>query len=775
MAEQLSSEQIEIIQEFIQECIDLLDHLEPTIIGFAEFTKQGPFLPTEESMPVMHEVFRLFHSIKGSAGFLNFSFMASTAHAAENLLDQIRKGQLPMTNEHVDLFCQTCDFMRECLDHVAVELNDGCMEGQAKELSGQLKAALEGGGVGVPALPRASATEAPPEAEPVMAVPDLAITPELVEAFLQEANEQLQEVEHGLLVWSKDSDNKEVVAELFRKIHSFKGNCGFLGFGDLERLSHRMETVLDAVKSGTCAANAKPADALLNLCDVLKNSLGEISQKSEGRIDGLDLYLELLDDFIPAELKSESSVQPPRVGEILVESGVITPETLFDALDIQKKPIGEVLVGMGAVLPEQVDQALFNQEQIKGAPVAEQAKQAASLKRQDIRVDLEKIDTLIDLIGEMVIAENMLIHSPDLAGLVLENFSKASQQMSKLVKELQEVAMTIRMVPVAGLFNRMTRLVHDLARKSGKKADLVLVGMETELDKTVIEKITDPLVHLIRNSMDHALESPQERLAAGKKETGIVRLTASHEEGEVWIRIEDDGRGLNREKILKKALEKGLVQGDGSNLTDKDVAALIFLPGFSTADKVTDVSGRGVGMDVVKQNLNQIDGKIDIDSKPGAGTKIVLRIPLTMAIIDGMLVRVGDVRYIIPILSIRESFRPLAKAITVSPDGQELVRVRDRLFPVLRLHRLHKIEPASELLDQGILILLENQGRNVCLFVDEILGQQQTVIKGLSEYIGKVGQVRCVSGCTILSDGEVCLILEVRGLTEIVVETVGND
>ncbi|MFA6900933.1 MAG: chemotaxis protein CheA [Desulfurivibrionaceae bacterium] len=767
MAEKLSSEQQEIIQEFIQECIDLLDHLEPTIIGFEEFTKQGPFLPTAESVPVMDEVFRLFHSVKGSAGFLNFSFMASTAHAAENLLDQIRKGQQPMTNEHVDLFCQTIDFMRETLDYVAANLNDLGMEEQARVLAGQLQAEIGGGSAGGSAVGQIPAKAVAAVAEPDISVPDLAITPELVNAFLQEATEQLQEVEEGLLVWSKDPENKEVMGELFRKIHSFKGNCGFLGFRDLERLSHRMETVLEAMKSGIAPANAKPADALLNLCDVLKNSLAEISQKGEGRIDGLDLYLELLADFIPGGLDSDSAAQTPRVGEILVDNGVITPETLYAALDLQQQPLGEVLVGMGAVSHAQVDKALAAQEQFKAAPGGEQPHPVAPLKRPDIRVDLDKIDTLIDLIGEMVIAENMLIHSPDLAGLVLENFSKASQQMSKLVKELQEVAMTIRMIPVAGLFNRMTRLVHDLARKSGKKADLVLVGMETELDKTVIEKITDPLVHLIRNSMDHALENPEERLAAGKKETGIVRLAASHEEGEVWIRIEDDGRGLNREKILKKAREKGLIQGNGSELSDKDVSALIFLPGFSTADKVTDVSGRGVGMDVVKQNLNQIDGKIDIDSKPGIGTKIVLRIPLTMAIIDGMLVRVGDVRYIIPILSIRESFRPTAKAITVSPEGQELVRVRDRLFPVLRLHRLHKIKPASELLDEGILVLLENQGRNVCLFVDEILGQQQTVIKGLSEYIGKIGQVRCVSGCTILSDGEVCLILEVRGLTDI--------
>jgi two-component system chemotaxis sensor kinase CheA len=270
-------------------------------------------------------------------------------------------------------------------------------------------------------------------------------------------------------------------------------------------------------------------------------------------------------------------------------------------------------------------------------------------------------------------------------------------------------------------------------------------------------------VHLLRNSLDHGLETPEERVAAGKPEKGVVKLSARHQEGEVWITVEDDGRGLNREKILAKALSKGLVSGTGEDLSDKEVFNLIFQPGFSTADKITDVSGRGVGMDVVKQNLEKIKGKIDVASRFGQGTRIDLRIPLTLAIIDGMLVRVGEAKCIVPLLAIQEIFRPTSEAITVMPDGLQLVRVRDKFYPVKYLYRILQEEPASTEVCDGVLIVLEYQDNNVCLLVDEILGQQQTVIKGLSEYLGNVN---VASGCTILGNGEVCLILDVATLTE---------
>jgi two-component system chemotaxis sensor kinase CheA len=338
--------------------------------------------------------------------------------------------------------------------------------------------------------------------------------------------------------------------------------------------------------------------------------------------------------------------------------------------------------------------------------------------------------------------------------------------MNKLVNELQEMATAIRLIPVGGVFSRMNRLVHDLSRKSKKKVDLIISGESTEVDKSVIENVVDPLTHLIRNAVDHGLEFPDERIAAGKSETGIIFLNASHEEGDVMITIKDDGRGLNREKILITARKRGLIDGDGSQLSDRQVNSMLFKPGFSTADKITEVSGRGVGMDVVQQNLKNIRGGVEIKSRPGEGTTVMLRIPLTLAIIDGMMIRVGSSLFIIPILSIRESLCPTADSITVTPDGNELVRIREHLFPVVRLHSVYDLTPDSDQLDKGILIVIEAQGRNVCLFVDEIMGQQQTVIKGLSNYIAKSRNVKGMSGCTILGDGNVCLILDVQALVE---------
>jgi two-component system chemotaxis sensor kinase CheA len=307
----------------------------------------------------------------------------------------------------------------------------------------------------------------------------------------------------------------------------------------------------------------------------------------------------------------------------------------------------------------------------------------------------------------------------------------------------------------------MVRLVRDLSQKANKKVDFQIEGEDTEVDKTVIEQITDPLVHIIRNGIDHGLETPEERQAAGKPPTGTLLLEAKYVGGEVWIVIEDDGRGLSREKILKKAVDRGLVDGDPDDVPDEKVWQLIFHPGFSTADKITDVSGRGVGMDVVKRNIENIRGKVDVTSKPGHGTQVVLRIPLTLAIIDGMLVRVGNDRFTLPITAIRESMQVDDGKLTKTMDGQEIIKIREDLIPIVRLHELLDIPTKVTELREGIITIVENEGDQVCLFVDELLGQQQIVIKGMSEYMG---DHPCVSGCTILGDGDISLILDVAGI-----------
>lgn len=747
MTDDLSSDQIEIIVDFVQESQDMIEQLEPTIIELGQ----------DEDPDTINAVFRLFHSMKGSAGFLEFNHITNVAHSAENLLDMVRSGKLELKPEHVNLLCESCDFSKDALEHVSQNYSDEAMAEQAAEMVEKLKDIMEQKTVADTETAEdiaPSASEEKPQKEEEDFT--LEITDEMVERYIQEAEELLESAEEGLLEWEKDPSNTEALGMIFRNIHSFKGNSGFFGYANLEKLSHNIENVLDIIKNGGNFGVENPYEVLLNAMDALKDSVSTLaSHGGKDHIEDLEHHIEALQE-LPA----------PRLGELLVKQGIVAEDDVKSVLSIQKKPLGEYLVEMGKASREDIEKTVQTQKSDKKEikrPEQKAAKAATPAKRQDIRVDLVKLDNLINLIGEMVIAENMLIHNPDLEGMELENFNKAGQQMTKLVRELQEMAMVIRMIPVSGLFRRMIRLVHDISAKAGKKVELKLFGEGTEVDKTVIETITDPLVHLLRNSMDHGLEPPEERLAAGKSETGTIKLSACHEEGEVWITIEDDGRGLNREKILSKAIQNGLIEGDGSDLPDKYVYNLIFQPGFSTAEKITDISGRGVGMDVVKQNLEKIKGKIDVSSVPGQGSIMKLRIPLTLAIIDGMLVRVGDVHCIVPVLAIKEAFRPEADGITITPDNQELVRVREAFLPVVKLHELLEVEPDSRELVEGILIVLEHQDRYVCLQVDEIMGQQQTVIKGLSEYIGNV---HGCSGCTILGNGDICLILDVGSLVE---------
>lgn len=743
---EISADQVEILEEFVQESQEMLDQLEPTIIELGQIGQDSD---------TINAIFRLFHSMKGSAGFLELNQISAVAHAAENMLDKLRSGDLELSEKLIDLLCQSCDFSRNALDLVASEYNDEAMEQSAKILTSRFHELLESPQV-------ASTLQEPPAIEDDEAIPDLelTITPEMLERFIQESDELLQLIEQSILTWSENPrQSKEELQEAFRAMHSFKGNCGFFGYEHLERLSHQTENVFEFLCSNPKPARPHIDRTLLQVVDKLREGIVGLAENGNGEIPEMEIHTRELEGILSPEENEDLGL----LGQILVEDGVVSPDVVARAVATQNKPLGELLVDMGVTDPVVIEKALSKQKKRAAAQPARQENKSVTVQRQDIRVDLKKLDQLVDLIGELVIAENMLVHNPDLNGLELENFTKSAQQMGKIIRELQEVAMYIRMVPVAGLFRRMFRLVHDLSGKSGKKVHLQISGEDTELDKTVIETITDPLVHIMRNSLDHGIEPPQERAEAGKTEQGTVSLSARHEEGEVWITIRDDGRGLNRDKILAKARSNGLVEGDGSDLSDKAVFGLIFQPGFSTAEKITDISGRGVGMDVVKQNLSKIKGKIDVESVDGEGTTLTLRIPLTLGIIEGMMVRVGRAKCIVPLLAIREIFRPDPDRITRTPDGLELVKVRDDLLPVRRLHTILNLSSDSTELSEGILVVLEYQETLLCLLVDEILGQQQTVIKGLSDYIGSV---KAVSGCTILGNGEVCLILDIRHIVE---------
>lgn len=391
-------------------------------------------------------------------------------------------------------------------------------------------------------------------------------------------------------------------------------------------------------------------------------------------------------------------------------------------------------------------------------------KQSNSAHQNIISVNVYKLDKLMDMIGELVISEAMVIQNPDLKGLTLDNFQKAARQLEKITGELQDIVMSIRMVPLAATFQKMNRIVRDMSKKLSKEVKLKIIGEDTEVDKNIIEHISDPLMHLVRNSIDHGLESSDERVAKGKPEVGTITLEARNEGGDVLIIVSDDGKGLDREKLLARARENGLINRNENEITDKEVFSYIFLPGFSTKHKVTEFSGRGVGMDVVTKNINSVGGTVSIDSKPNAGTTITLKIPLTLAIMDGMTIKVGKSTYTIPVKSIKESFRAKKEDIIIDPDGNEIIMIRGECYPILRLHKLYKVKTDVVNIPDGIIVMVNSEGKSLCVFADELIGQYQVVVKALPKYIKKFNKVKGLSGCTLLGDGSISLILDVAGL-----------
>jgi two-component system chemotaxis sensor kinase CheA len=395
------------------------------------------------------------------------------------------------------------------------------------------------------------------------------------------------------------------------------------------------------------------------------------------------------------------------------------------------------------------------------APSGNARAAASSNDAGSVRVAIDKIDGLIDLVGELVITQAMLDQfreefDPSRLALLQQGLA----QLARHTRSLQESVMGIRMLPIGSVFNRFPRLVRDLSQKLGKQVKLDLVGEHTELDKTVLEKIGDPLVHLVRNAIDHGLEIPEKRRASGKGDVGTLRLEAFHRGGSIVVEIVDDGAGLNREAIIAKALQKGLIKS-GDNITDEEVGELIFQPGFSTAAVTTDLSGRGVGMDVVRRNVVDLGGTVAIKSRPGAGTTFTITLPLTLAIIDGLTTAVGDECYIVPLVSIVESIQLPADAVRTVTGGGELFRFRGEYLPIIRLHEQFGCANARQNIEEGLVIVVESDGTQVGLFIDELIGQQQAVVKSLEANYRRVDGI---SGATILADGSVALITDVAGL-----------
>lgn len=387
-----------------------------------------------------------------------------------------------------------------------------------------------------------------------------------------------------------------------------------------------------------------------------------------------------------------------------------------------------------------------------------------SHKQSLISVDVNKLDKLMDLVGELVISEAMVSKNPDISGLQLDNFNKAARQHRKRLSDLQDVVMSIRMVSLAPTLNKMNRIVRDMCKKLNKDAELEIIGQDTEVDKNIIEHIGDPLMHIIRNSMDHGIETSDERVDNGKSAKGKITIEAKNTGGEVWIIIKDDGKGLNKDKILEKARNHGLIKGKESELTDKEIYSMIFLAGFSTNENVTEYSGRGVGMDVVTKEIEKIRGTVTVDSIPGKETITSIKIPLTLAIVDGMTIKVGRSSFTIPVTSIRQSFIIKKEDVIKDLDNNEMILIRGECYSILRLHELYDIKTDVLKIEDGIVIMVEDQGKTKCIFADKLIGEQQVVIKALPEYIKRV---KGVSGCSLLGDATISLILDISEIVNL--------
>jgi two-component system chemotaxis sensor kinase CheA len=608
-------------------------------------------------------------------------------------------------------------------------------------------------------------------------MPDISQDRELVENFIMEALEHLGTIEVNVLALEQDPGNREVLDAIFRPFHTIKGVSGFLNLSDINRLGHEVETLLDDARNGKLTVDETITDVVLDAVDLMKSMINHLREQLEtGTVEpadfGLEAFFDRLRKLQVGEVEEvQTSESPPKgdgtdMGTILVEKGIVTDQDVAEALEKQAGPppsdkkIGEILLEDKKATAREVARALRNQKTLRGASgVGESGAESARF----VKVDTQKLDNMVDMVGELVITQAML--GEDMSSLVGQDKKLYSNlgQLRRITSEIQKISMSMRMIPIKQTFQKMIRLVRDLSRKSDKKVSLDMIGEETEIDRNMVDEIYDPLVHMVRNSIDHGIERPDVRKAMGKPEVGTVVLKAYHKGGNIVIEISDNGMGLDRDKIIKKAIERNLIRS-GENVSDQEVYGLIFQPGFSTADEVTDVSGRGVGMDVVKRGLDKLRGALDIDSVKDHGTTVLMKLPLTMAIIDGITVRAGDRDYIIPTGSVLESLRPDRADCNTVVDRGEMIKIRGTLYPLVRLHELFEFEPVHHNPWEAIVVVAETDGRRKCILVDKLIGKQEIVIKSLGE---QLKGVKGMAGGAILADGRVGLILDVPGLFEI--------
>ena len=684
----------DIFNDFTVETTELIDQVDEDLIRLESGEKDNE---------LVNRIFRCFHTIKGTTGFLNFKDCNELAHSAENILNDMRNDVLDPTPEIIDVLLETVDWFKGFVADVEDRAEK---EYDIRDLVGSIKDILSNAPSKVAASGGSNINDAK-----ILNLPD-----ELVDEFVSEATELLDTLDNEVIVLELEADDDDYINEIFRAFHTLKGNSGLMGLESMSTIAHKSEDLLGLLREKKLKPNSDIVDALLLSIDFIRKVVEEVENKNVKTHDISELEQKLM-SLSGAETASTNAPSPKK----------------------------------------------------KKSSKAGKTKAKTTKRRveQTIRVDVDRLNKLMNQAGELVLEKNRLIQiSQQLkqmyAGVSeIGNLDSLNNSLGMVTTEIQESVMQMRMLPIANVFRKFPRLIRDLAKEKNKKVELIISGEETELDRTVIESIGDPLVHLLRNAIDHGLEDGPTRVKSGKSETGKVYLSAFQEGNHVVVELRDDGAGIKPEFISSKAIEKGVITEDELSLmSNRDIINLIFKPGFSTAKKITDVSGRGVGMDVVYSNISKLNGSVDILSKVGEGTTFKIKIPLTLTIQSGMVVKVCDETYIVPLTNILETIN-LRDGLIKTIQGCEMIEFRDSVLPIVRLSDWFSV-PSSDVQNEFVIIISIVEKR-LGLVVTELIGQEETVVKPLGESLGKVPGI---AGATIRGDGNISLIIDSAELLE---------
>ncbi|MCI5752889.1 MAG: chemotaxis protein CheA [Oscillospiraceae bacterium] len=791
-----------MVDMFIFETTSLLEQLDQILMK----TENESSFGSED----INEIFRTMHTIKGSSSMMGLENMSHLAHAVEDMFFIIREDNPEITDKKTlfDLVFTASDLLKTEIELLQEdEYTPTDFSGHMSKIEAYAKALKEGGG----AAPAAAAQTAAPSQAAAAAVPEGKTI-----KVISNSGECMTTVK----IFFEDDCKMENLRALL-VINNIKSECSALTYepSDIEDNGESAKTIID---NGFVIHFRPAADVTQDtVIDIIGNSLNvksyevtdaadsgtkevPLASLSEAKVTFVeDCKMENLralmvvnnirDSVELLAFSPEDIENDPSTAQAIIENGftiyfkAAEDQAIIDMIKATPNVKSAELVRRGGEAPAAEEKAPAKTEAAAAAPAKTDAAPApkasepkdakkappavtGGAKQSLISVNLNKLDQLLDIVGEIVITEAMVTSSPDLKvkGLKLDNFQKAARQLRKLNSELQETVMSIRMVPLSGAFNKMTRIVRDMKVKLNKDVDLVFEGEETEVDKSIIDNLNDPLMHMVRNSMDHGIEdTAEERIAKGKPAKGKITLSAYNSSGEVIICVIDDGQGINPEKVLDKAEKNGMLTKPRSEYTDKEIFNMIMLPGFSTNEEVTEYSGRGVGMDVVKKNIEKTGGSVSVDSKWGEGTQFTIKIPLSLSIVDGMEISVGQSIFTIPIGVIKESFKIKPNQLLRDTNGSEMVMIRGECYPLIRLYDVFDLEPSSTDINDGIIILVEveSEGKSACLLADELIGEQQVVVKPFSPMLNNFNvKENGMAGCSILGDGSITIILDIGNI-----------